>query len=103
MPSSATVGARDSSPRTVRSSGFVYPVSTAPPSSPSYWTLVDIYHGSLCAHTWRSACSPEYVKGGFSELRLYGGIRSSQGRLNHLIHRCVQIRVCVVWRGSPTK
>src|SRR5688572_17998755 len=49
--------------------------------------------------------SAECVEGEFSEveLPLYGVLGSSQGRVNHRIHRCVQIRVCVVRRGSPTK
>jgi hypothetical protein len=33
----------------------------------------------------------------------YGHSRKFAGKVNHMIHRCVQIGVCVVWRGSPTK
>src|SRR5215218_3580494 len=39
----------------------------------------------------------------FSDSLGRGILRSSQGRLNHTIYRCVEIGVCVVWKGSPTK
>ena len=47
--------------------------------------------------------SPECVEGEFSELRLDGVLRSSQETVNQMIHRCVQIGVCVGGEDSQPK
>src|SRR5687768_3052883 len=49
--------------------------------------------------------SAECVEGEFSEveLPLYGVLRSSQGRVNHRIHGCVQIRVWCGEEPQPKK
>src|SRR5215204_3558240 len=60
-----------------------------------------INNGVQCLCRWFIHPSAWKVK--FSELRLDGVLRSSQETVNHMIPRCVQIRVCMVWRGSPTK
>src|SRR5918993_3225637 len=67
----------------------------------------DTLHKTICCIGPGLCIMPEvnFAFWAFSEVELpiYGVLRSSQGRLNHMIHRCVKIGVWVVWRGSPTK